>query len=46
MADVVIVSKTRLEGEVNAAAVVEAMVMVATAAERAKSGKLHDSRII
>jgi len=38
VADVVIVSKTRLEGEVNAATVVvDAVVMVATAAERAKA---------
>jgi len=38
VADVVIVSKTRLEGEVNAATtMVDAVVMVATAAERAKA---------
>ena len=36
--DVVILSKTRLEGEVNAATtMVEAVVMVATAAERVKA---------
>ena len=37
VADVVIVSKTRLEGEVNAATMVEAVVMVATAGPKRKA---------
>lgn len=44
--DVIILSKTRLEGEVNAATtMVEAVVMVATAAERVKAESfMIDSR--